>query len=128
MENSDIVSRNKKSSVPFEGYKQFRNRYARATEKIMEVYGLTDSECFRRISKSSENWQKFKFLSKILFILLYSKSTAGLRNLNQLSAQIMAYSRRWDSLRMKTCPTLKALHMRFLPEFKLHARSTDEFK
>jgi len=123
----EILCSIRKYSLPFEAYRAFRKRYARATDILCETFEIPENRCFQYVSENSERWQKFKFLSKCLFIMLYSLPSDTIRASERLKGLIRAKARLWDQKHLKTCPSLKVIHMRLLNEWRVNPKCFEQF-
>jgi hypothetical protein len=106
-------------SLPWGAFASFKNRYARATKILQELYELSDNEAFSRVRSDRKRFEKFKFLSKCLFAELFSMKSEKIKNKGFLLGLMLEHSAYWEKMSLQTCPKLDKILDGYLTNVKV---------
>jgi hypothetical protein len=106
--------------LPFQSYRLFYEKYARATELLLTYNHEFGTMGFNVVSKNPPKWQKFKFLVKHIEISLKSLLDNGLWNAIELGGTIIDYEhiviqaqRAWTAAGIKNCPDMATIKAKY---------------
>lgn len=116
-----------KNPVPFEAFGAFCRRYERATSFIQETYGLSRIQTFERVRRDRRAFEKFKFLSKCLFLRLFAAPTETMNQRVWRVDVIEHAGALWERRRFNTCPKMKWIHDNYLTDVKANPCSFEIF-
>lgn len=65
---SPINTENNAHPIPFQDFLAFTKRYARASDAVLKLYGISKGEAYSRVVRSSWSFQRFKKIVKIVYM------------------------------------------------------------
>lgn len=103
--------------LPWDAFRLFWQKYARATEPIRDVYGVSMQIMYERVRNRPWAWAKLKFTAKRLYCAMYYRQYSLINPAdankkrhsyrNAVRAFCVAMSEEFDRSGLRYCPRLK---------------------
>lgn len=100
--------------VPFEAFKSFLKKYTRATSLLAKTYNLGDSALYSRASRNRPSFERFKFITKVLWHSLYSATSAMVQDPAWVDGVAISAGELWEGLGLHYCPKREVIAKKYL--------------
>lgn len=109
---------NRLSLIPFEAWRSFRRRYARATDYLAKIYKTSENAIFFSVRADRRRFERLKFIVKLLHISTLFDDSIDSRDVESGRAFTVRMLAVWEGEKRAYCPTLTRIYALYLTNVK----------